>query len=237
MHIEAPPFLLTAFLKGRRTPGEDLVVVIEGDGYAFVNSTQPSNDPTPQDPVGLEIAVADPAPRILALARPCQYLTEDRRGCEDIRYWTTHRFAPEVIAAVGQAIDLAKSAVLAGKVYLVGYSGGGALAVLAAAGRDDVAGLVTVAAPLDLAAWIAHHGLTPMSGSRDPAEVAAAVARIPQVHLAGSRDRTVPPQIVQDFVNRLPAGAPVRFVLVNVDHGCCWAERWPGLRDSLPLPR
>jgi pimeloyl-ACP methyl ester carboxylesterase len=236
--IDAAPFEIAGFLKGRSQAGDVLLVVIEGDGYAFRGPREPSNDPTPFDPVGLEIALADPAPKILALARPCQYQRKPPRSeCAEARWWTTDRFAPAAVEATGRAIDIAKAETRARQIYLVGWSGGGVMAVLVAAQRGDVAGLVTVAAPLDLSAWTAHHGVSGLARSRDPADVIAAVAGIPQAHLAGTRDAIVPPAIVRRFTDRLPMGSDERLILVDADHRCCWVERWRTLRAGLPLPR
>jgi len=235
--IDAGRFELAGFLKGRKQPGDTLVVVIEGDGYAFRGSRQPSGDPTPRDAVGLEIAAAEPSDKVLALARPCQYQRKPRRPeCTDPRWWTTHRFAPEVIEAASRAIDIVKVETAATRIFLVGWSGGGVLAALLAADRRDVAGLVTVAAPLYLGAWTRHHRVSPMPESRDPVAAVAALAAMPQAHLAGKRDEVVPPAIVGAFVDRLPPGAPAKFIAADVDHRCCWAEKWQALRPTPPLP-
>lgn len=54
--------------------GDVLRVYIEGDGHAWQSRTRPSADPTPHNPVGLRLALADPSPApLLYLARPCQY--------------------------------------------------------------------------------------------------------------------------------------------------------------------
>lgn len=234
--IEAAPFDLAGFLR-RGAPGSPMVVVIEGDGYAFLRPDRASADPTPHDPVGLEIALAEPAGTVLALARPCQYPRMPKPpACANARWWTSLRFAPEIVDATSRAIDLVKAEVAAPRVHLVGWSGGGVLATLIAARRPDVASLVTVAAPLDLAAWTAHHRVSPLDVRPSPVDVAAGLRGVPQVHLAGARDTVVPAGIVRGFVERLPPEAGARVEIVDVDHRCCWAERWPGLRTGLPLP-
>ena len=59
----------------------------------------------------------------------------------------------------------------------------GTIAALLAARRGDVARLVTVASNLDVGYWTAREKLTPLQGSLDPADFAAALAGVPQVHL------------------------------------------------------
>lgn len=115
-----------------------------------------------------------------------------------------------------------------------GIRAGGALAVLLAARRTDVAGLVTVAANLDLAYWTARDGLAPLSGSLDPAAQAGAVAGIAQLHLAGERDEVVGADVVRAFSNRqLPTATPRLKVIAGFDHVCCWAGKW---KELLALP-
>ncbi len=50
-----------------------LSIYIEGDGLAWVSPSQPSDDPTPIDPVALRLALAQPTGRAVYVARPCQY--------------------------------------------------------------------------------------------------------------------------------------------------------------------
>jgi dienelactone hydrolase len=228
--LAAGRFDLTAFSKGFSDPSRELVVYIESDGYAWVTKNRPSPDPTPIDPIALRLALRDPAPKVLYLARPCQYArNRPARGCQLI-YWTTHRFAPEVVEGMNRAIDRAKRLASAERVALVGYSGGGGLVLLLAAARADVSRLVTVAGVLDHPAWTAHHGVSPLRGSLNPADAAAALGAVPQLHLIGGDDETVPPLVAAAYRRRLADSNRARFVVVpGFDHECCWVERWPEL--------
>jgi pimeloyl-ACP methyl ester carboxylesterase len=221
-------FVLAGWQRPGRAPGGVLTVYLEGDGRAYATPTRVADDPTPSDPVALPLAAADPAPAVLYLARPCQYVEgPDARNCAPY-YWSTGRFAPEVVAATMAALDAAKAASGGDRLELIGYSGGGALAVLVAARRQDVARLVTVAANLALAAWIEHHHVSPMTGSLDPLDDAAAVARVPQLHYAGAADETVPPGIVERFARAVGPDIPV-VVVSDYSHHCCWAANWLAL--------
>jgi len=230
--FDAPPFTLAGWQRGT---GPVLVAYIEGDGLAWLSRYRLSDDPTPRQPTALQLAAADPSPAVLYLGRPCQYVEKtDARGCGP-QYWSSHRFAPEVIAAVNRALDQAKARAGAGRLVLVGYSGGGAVAALAAARRSDVAAWATVAAPLDPHAWTRWHGVSPLTGSLDPMDDAARLAALPQLHFAGANDEIVPPEIVRGFLAREGAGQEGRLVIVpGTDHHCCWARRWPELRPLIP---
>jgi len=142
--IQTDTFTLTSFHRLTRA-SENLVVYLEGDGYAWVSRRSPSANPTPHNPVALRLAALDPSANVAYIARPCQYTDlELDRFCERA-YWTDRRYAEEVVAALDQAIDQLVDQVNAPAVHLVGFSGGGGLVVLLAARRSDVASLRTVA--------------------------------------------------------------------------------------------
>ena len=116
----------------------------------------------------MQLAIQEKAGATLYLGRPRQYVSaQESRNCEP-RYWSDHRFAPEVIDAVSEAIDQTKHRAHAGRIVLVGYSGSGAVAALVALRRPDVAALVTVAAPIDHEAWNCWHDASPLTGFAEP---------------------------------------------------------------------
>ncbi|MCW5698528.1 MAG: alpha/beta hydrolase [Rhodospirillales bacterium] len=211
------------------SPGttRSLVVYIEGDGRAWPSRRRPPPDPTPDDPVALKLAANDPAPSVIYIARPCQFLSMDALAACDGGYWADRRFSPEVVDALGQAIDAAKTMAHADTVHLIGFSGGGVVATLLTGRRSDVASLITIASPLDLGAWVAHHGLSPLDGSLDPALSGACGSTVPQVHLVGSDDDVVPAQIILDYARRCGTTPFIRVEINDgFDHQCCWLETW-----------
>jgi pimeloyl-ACP methyl ester carboxylesterase len=201
-------------------------VYIEGDGAAWSTPYHPPGDPTPTRPVALALAAADPAATVIYLGRPCQYLEAIALQACDSAYWTERRFAPEVIEAYSAALTRLKQLTGTSRMRLHGYSGGGVIAALLATRRDDVEALVTVAAPLSLATWLAVHDASPLRGSLDPGETNKNGRSPPGVHFVGSDDRTVPPAVVEDFVRR--AGGRME-VVPGYDHECCWVRDWPDL--------
>lgn len=228
--FDAAPFTLYGLVKPV-VAAPVVAVYIEGDGVAWRDRFSPPADPTPRDPIALRLALKDPAPAVVYLARPCQYVAHlappATRRC-DPRYWTNARFAPDAVAAVDDAIGQAKRQAGAARVRLVGYSGGGVVATLIAERRDDVELLITIAAPLDIAGWTKHHAVSPLTGSLFPDRRNARLRAVRQVHFVGADDTIVPPDIVRAFV--ADAGTETRQTLIVVpgfDHVCCWAERWP----------
>lgn len=204
-----------------------LHVYIEGDGAAWPSPFHPPRDPTPDRPVALALAAQDRAPAVVYLGRPCQYPSAEETSVCPVKYWTSHRFAPDVLEAYRQTLDRLKARAGATQLRLFGYSGGGVLAALLAMSRTDVAQLVTIAAPLSVAEWTAWHQVTPLTESLDPATQDGALPRA--VHFVGGKDTVVPPDVVRGFARR--TGGRLR-VVEDFDHQCCWSRDWPRLLEE-----
>ncbi len=231
--IDARPFVLRAYHSAYAPNQPDLAVYIEGDGVAWVTPSVRSNDPTPDTPLTLRLAVQDPTPNRLYLARPCQYATPAELEHCDPAYWTSHRYAPEVVKSLNAAIDQAMRESGARQVSVFGYSGGGNLAVLIAGQRNDVTRVVTIAGNLDHGAWTRFHGDTPLYGSLDAADVAQTISAIPQVHFVGADDDVVPAIISKSYLARSTDPSRITIIKVpNADHECCWVSKWPALLRS-----
>jgi hypothetical protein len=232
--VPADAFELAVYVPTVQEPRAMLTVYIEGDGFAWVSPSQPSSDPTPNHPVGLELALAHPRGNATYLARPCQYVVDAAAsGCGQ-RYWTQARFAPEVIDAENNALDALKVRFHAEQLTLVGYSGGGAVAALLAARRSDVTRLITVAGNLDHAGWTRHHHVEPLTSSLNPADMVNALKGIRQWHFVGGMDRIIPPALVESFAARFPdSHRPRVLVEPGYDHVCCWVQNWSRLMQQV----
>jgi hypothetical protein len=224
--VQTRPFMLVTRHR-LLAPGQPLSIYIEGDGQAWLSRRRLSRNPTPTDPIALRLSVIDPAPNVVYLARPCQYV--DDLSC-DPRYWSSHRYSETVVSAIDQAIELFRQRIGANKLHLIGYSGGAAVAALIAARREDVASLRTVAGNLDHDALNRHFGVSPLSGSLNPADFAAALAPVPQYHYVGSGDKTVPPFVAKRFASRSGDRRCLKISLIDgVTHEDGWTERWRSL--------
>jgi hypothetical protein len=193
------------------------------------------------NPLALKLALKDPSGSAAYLGRPCQYFWSSSCGQ---KYWTSARFAPEVIKATSLAIDqlleisiksntseslnLARQPEkpqLPEELHLVGYSGGAAIALLVAAQRTDVTVVTTIAGNLDHAEWTQRLKLTPLTGSLNPPDFATRLKGITQTHWIGGKDRVVPAFVAQSYQHKLGQTVSIRTV-ADFDHVCCWAEDW-----------
>ena len=231
--VRAGEFTLRLF--GPVIPAEvpRLHVYLGGDGLAFSSRYSVSRDPTPRRHLGLRLAEADSAPAVF-LARPCYYGAASEPPCAP-DLWTARRYGPVVVNAVLEALTHIGRRHPHAAITLVGYSGGGVIALLAARGHPRVDIVVTVAAPLDVAAWTRLHDYTPLAAGSDPAQLPDWPARLRQVHLVGEDDGQVPPAIARSFRQSPGArGADIRLLhLPGYDHRCCWVENWPRLLEQL----
>lgn len=235
LRLPTEKFVLAAYVPQFILQADVLTVYIEGDGLAWLSSSQASDDPTPRNPVSLELALRHPRGAAAYLARPCQYIEAgDAKNCQQA-YWTNRRFAPEVIEASDQAISELKQRFGANKLVLVGYSGGGAVAALVAARRNDVVQLVTVAGNLDHRTWTEQHHILALDGSLNPADEWRALANLPQLHFVGARDEKVSRTVVDAYASRFPVDRRPEIVSVpDFDHACCWVEKWGALLSEHP---
>jgi hypothetical protein len=231
--VDTGSFVLTAYTR-ISTPREPIHIYIEGDGQAWLSRTEPSLDPTPREATGLKLAAADPEPNVVYLARPCQFTPmEMNRRC-GIPYWTGKRFGPEVVASMNEAVSRFAARVPGQSVDLIGYSGGGAVAVLVAARRTDVASLRTVAGNLDHEFVNRLHEVSPMLQSENPIDFAGRVATIAQVHFSGANDKVVPPAVAQRFVDAAGGRCAQARTVPGFSHDGDWNQLWPILLGVKP---
>lgn len=208
---------------------ERVTLYIEGDGLAWVSRSQPSLNPTPINPVGLKLAVLHPTNSAIYIARPCQYITIESSNCE-VRDWTSARFSPKIITAINEAISALKVRHNIKSIVLVGYSGGGAIAALVAAKRDDISMLITVAGNLNHKIWTQLHRVSPLENSLNPADIADRLNQTPQWHFIGEQDDVIPAVIAESYHKSSGYSRNIQLITVkNVDHHCCWQGIWPQL--------
>jgi hypothetical protein len=227
--ITGDPFLHLIHRQGTWDSSSPVHVYLDGDGLPWITRTQIARDPTPRTPLALRLMAADPSPS-LYIGRPCYHGLATSPGCSPW-LWTHGRYSEEVVKSMAAALRHTLGTDSDREVTLIGYSGGGVLAMLIAARMEQVVAVVTIAANLDIATWADHHGYSRLLGSLNPATQPPLPARIRQIHLAGERDIRVPPYLSKPAVSHQPNA---QFLVVpNFDHSCCWERVWPAILARL----
>jgi dienelactone hydrolase len=200
-----------------------LFVYLEGDGRPWSDDgMRPASNPDPVRSVARELAAIQPSGSLL-LGRPCYHDRVHDPGCAP-EIWTSARYSDRVVASMVAALRrLIDAEPNRQPVVLVGYSGGGALALLIADRVAEVRAVVTLAANLDLSAWSDHHGYLPLAGSLDPLATRALPPGC-EIHIAAERDSVVPPSLVRSAATRRPGA--LLWIEPRADHACCWRSRW-----------
>lgn len=236
--VELSDKRLRAFLRNTgRDGGQDsrLTIYLESDGAPWRMPDEPPADPTPHKPMVLNMAIADRSGAVAYLGRPCQHLEpEVLAGCNPA-LWMRGRFSEDAVAAMDLAVSRLKQNAGAAAVNLVGYSGGGAMAALLAARRNDVSCLVTLAAPLDTVAWTRALKVSPLDYSLNPADFAKKLSAVKQTHFRGAKDTVVPSSTAQGYLSQIPNALVID--KQGYDHQCCWADDWSELRRDSCLVR
>ena len=183
-----------------------LHIYVEGDGNSFDASGHPTNDPTPHGTFVRDLAMRDPSPNVVYMARPCQYVMSSTCSRKD---WTTGRFSSEIIDSMSNAIQQ-----VAGNqpVVLIGYSGGAMITGLVIGQNPglDVKQWITVAGVLNHADWTSYFEDMPLHDSVNMNEL----PRVPQRHYIARGDSVVP-----NILSRKWVGAGDLVTVDGASHG------------------
>lgn len=226
LQLTGNAFHLTAYRNA--ATGAMLHVYLSGDGTPWRNRYAVSTDPTPRHPLTLRLMMRDPAPAIY-LARPCYQGHTHDHGCNPL-LWTRDRYGVAVVTAMAAGLRSYLQHRRYHALVLIGYSGGGTLALLLAPRLPATRMVVTIAGNLDTAAWTSRHDYSPLTGSLNPADQPPLPSTIRQLHFAGDRDRIVPLSLIRAALARQPCAE--LYVIPGYNHQCCWLTAWPEL-----LPR
>ena len=169
-------------------------IYIEGDGYAFNHAGQPTKNPTPQGTFLRKIVFNDPNPNVVYLARPCQFVKDDKCSQKD---WTTGRFSQQIVNSTTQAIEKISEKQ---PITLIGYSGGALLSglVIEQNSKLSVKKWITLAGVLNHTKWTEDLNLPPLKDSVDLEKLPT----IPQLHLIGDKDKTVSYKLTESLLNK-----------------------------------
>ena len=227
--VQGGDFFITTYQK-ITDPASSYVFYIEGDGNIAGRYGITAN-PTPKYSTLMRLVAMDHRPNVVYISRPCQYtpITLNAK-CNNNEYWNEGRFSNEVVAALNQVVETINHN---GKKFtLVGYSGGGAIAILIAARNENVKDVVTIAGNLDIVEFTKYHNSFPLTKSLNPIDYAGKTRLIPQLHLSGKSDVIVPSFILQKYYDKASSSLVKMKILESVTHSRGWDIFWKELINS-----
>ena len=206
------------------------VFYIEGDGAAFAGRYRVSTNPTPRRQMLIELAGMDTRPNVVYVARLCQYTPMALNPKCSLPYWTDKRMSDDSVEAINDVINSINKS---GKKFsLIGFSGGGAIAILVAERNPMVKNIITIAGNLDHTEFTKHHNVSPMTGSLNPIDYTSSVKHIPQIHMSGNEDNIVPSYIADKFTNKASSICVKKELYPNVSHLDGWNKIWEDIHSK-----
>jgi pimeloyl-ACP methyl ester carboxylesterase len=206
-----------------------LHIYLGGDGTPWVKGKFIAMDPTPRNPVGLRLMAIDENPSVY-LGRPCYHGRYNTPACSPL-LWTYQRYSSAVVDSMAAVIEKLLASGGYQELVMVGFSGGGGLAMLLAPRLPQTRQVVTLAGNLDIEAWTRLHDYDELKGSINPSAQPPLDPAIQQFHLVGGKDRNIPPWMVELAVKDQPNGQFITFD--EFSHGCCWEKIWKSMLQCL----
>lgn len=227
--VDTPLLLLT---RATEMTSQPVRVYIDGDGTPWERPWRAAHKPRIHNPVALRLLQKDPAGGFY-LGRPCYGLSTLPADCKQV-FWTEGRYGADVIKLLHKGLDHIKIESSAEKITLVGFSGGGALAVILASERPDIASVITIAGNLDHTAWTQGFKYRALDASINP------IDRLPfkiggrRIHLTGKKDTQVPEALMMKAINQDTNA--IHYSYPDFSHTCCWDEIWQQFLEQQLLP-
>lgn len=161
-------------------------IYIEGDGLVINSHGDIALNPTPTDPMALKLASVDRRSITkIVIHRPYHYVVSENPNS---KYWTTARYAPEVIQSISEVIKICQRRFNFETIELIAYSGGASVALLLTSRIKGIIKLISFAGNLDHKSWTRYHDTEPLIESLDPIENREILAKIKQIHFLGTDD-------------------------------------------------
>jgi pimeloyl-ACP methyl ester carboxylesterase len=210
--------LFQATVSETQSPDSRLHIYLGGDGHPWRTPRQVASDPTSKRALMLENMLRDDMATSLYIGRPCYFQTTDSH-CRG-NWWTHDRYHPNVVNSLMEVIE--QQAERYPEVWLIGHSGGGALALLVGRRLNRPVNVVTVNANLDHQAWTDYHQYSPLTGSLNPMFDRAHNPDMQELHWYATDDRAVLSEWILAYCqkNQTPCRS------VSGSHSEGWPAQW-----------
>lgn len=208
---------------------DTVYIYLEGDGRPWDRGRWPASDPNTRASVMLPLLATTTKPS-LYLARPCYGWVTLPTLCEPT-WWTSGRYSQQVLDLLNDAINQHKLSHKVKRYVIAGHSGGGALAMLLAAKRKDIAAVITLAGNIDHPAWTRYFGYLPLTGSLAPPSSDSFDNTQYHIHLVAGQDKVIPAPLIQKALSRYPTAHSSYYP--DFTHQCCWKTVWPNIIKNI----
>ena len=199
-----------------------VVVYIEGDGLSWIDRFTPSSDPTPKNPLAFKLAKLDQNQNVVYLARPCQYIQNNRCQRE---IWTKLQYSNEIMANYTNILKELKNK--HSEVHLVGYSGGSVIAMYQASIKElNIKSIRTVAGNIKPGEFTQLLNISPYRTSLNLNAIENNIRSISQSHFYGTKDKVIPKELYTNYQERNLNNSCIKFTKVNATHNKKWEIFW-----------
>ncbi len=204
------------------TNKEEVVVYIEGDGLSWIDRFTPSSDPTPKNPLAFKLAKLDQNQNVVYLARPCQYI-QNNRCLREI--WTKLQYSNEIMDNYTNILKELKNK--HSEVHLVGYSGGSVVAMYLASIKElNIKSIRTVAGNIKPDEFTQLLNISPYKTSLNLNAIENNIQSVSQSHFYGAKDKVVPKELYTNYQERNLNNSCIKFIKVNATHNKKWELFW-----------
>ena len=203
-----------------------LHVYLDGDGTPWITPNHISIDPTPRMDTVLNLMHQDTESSIY-LGRPCYHNQARDEHC-DPALWTSARYSKPVVDALifslTKYVTDRSTIQPVDAITLIGFSGGGTLAMLMAPNIPLVRRIITINGNLDIDHWTRQHGFSPLSHSLNPIHQPKLPEHIEVHHLFGRKDKIIDAHYLANYFSTYPNTKTTIFD--EFSHHCCWNQVW-----------
>ena len=201
---------------------EEVVVYIEGDGLSWIDRFTPSSDPTPKNPLAFKLAILDQNQNVVYLARPCQYIQNNRCRRE---IWTKLQYSNEIMADYTNILKELKNKHY--EIHLVGYSGGSVIAMYLASIKElNIKSVRTVAGNIKPNEFTQLLNISPYRTSLNLNDIENNIKLVSQSHFYGDKDKVIPKELYTNYQERNLNNSCIKFTKVNATHNKRWESFW-----------
>ena len=204
----------------RDEPGKHLHIYVEGDGTPWIRNRRVAVDPTPTNPVLLELMQYAPGTAVY-LGRPCYFGLSTSKGCEP-RLWTADRYGTEIVESMCLAANTLAQQYDAESVELIGYSGGGAIVAGMRTCTNRLIRITTIAANLDPAAWADYHGFLALDDIEPVESAIMHSGQATETHWQCKTDEKIPPSVTDRYF--LAQEKATRQIVDSCTHASGWRQ-------------